>query len=202
MPQKCIDSYDRQILSSQLASAAEWHGYAALRDAAKVPAMFQDALNIPGAFRSSAGPSKRAVWTTCGIVACACLSYIAWSLSDRAESIADAPAEGITLSARDASEVQLQTPNLAPAGDGDETPLELDNSIETDGLPVINAHLEVPTSAEPLQLRDLPEAQLRQLSHERGTSAGSPDGSAGAWLTGTIDFAGGDADPALSRYLR
>lgn len=167
--------------------------------------MFQDALSISSVFRSSVGPSKLAVGATCGVVACACLSYIAWSLSDRDASVPESPEQGVTLSARDASEIHLKTPNLAPTGDGDETPLQLDNSIETDGLPVINAHLEVPTSAEPLQLRDLPDTQLRQLSHQTATPAAGPASEgAGAWLTGTIEssFGEGDFKSTISRYLR
>jgi hypothetical protein len=198
------NSCDRQILSSRLADTAEWHEYAAIRDAAEVPAMSQGspAIHIP--FRSSSGPSKLAVGATCGIVACACLSYIAWSLSDWHSGTAESSDEGITLSVSDASEIHLKTPSLAFDQGDDETPLELDNSIETDGLPVINAHLEVPTSIEPQQLRDLPDSHLRQLSHEAATPAGPPADGEGAWLTGTIEspFVDGESSRTISRYLR
>jgi hypothetical protein len=199
-----ISSYDRQILSSELTDTAEWHGYAALRDAAEVPAMSLDALHLHSSFRSSSGPSKLAVWTTCGIVACACVSYIVWSLADHRTVIADGSEAGITLSPREPSEVRLKTPNLVSSDEGTETPLELDNSIETDGLPVINAHLEVPTSAEPLQLRDLPPTQLRQLNHETASRAAASNEGSGAWLTGTIEssFTDSDAEAPILRYVR
>jgi hypothetical protein len=166
--------------------------------------MSLDALHIHSSFRSSSGPSKLAVWTTCGIVVCACLSYVAWSLADHHAEPADSSDEGVTLSAREASEVHLKTPNLVSSEDGTETPLELDNSIGTDELPVINAHLEVPTSAEPLQLRDLPPTELRQLSHETASPEAAPKESSGAWLTGTIEsaFPDGDSDATISRYVR
>jgi len=184
--------------------AAEWHGYAALRDVAEVPAMSQDDSAIPFPIRSSSGPSKLAVGATCGVVVCACLGYMAWSLSDGHSYAIDVPEEGITLSAGDASELRLKTPTTASHEVTDETPLELDNSVETDGLPVINAHLEVPTSIEPLQLQDLPDSQLRQLSHESGTQSGKARDGAGAWLTGTIEssIATDDSDSTISRYLR
>jgi hypothetical protein len=166
--------------------------------------MSQHALHIRSSFRSSSGPSKLAVWTTCGIVACACLGYVVWSLADHHTVASDSAEPGITLSPREPGEVHLKTPNLISSEDGTETPLELDNSIETDGLPVINAHLEVPTSAEPLQLRDLPPTELRQLSHETASQAVAPNERSGAWLTGTIEssFAEGDADATISRYVR
>jgi len=166
--------------------------------------MSQDVSSIESSFRSSSGPSKLAVWTTCGIVACACLGYIAWSFGDHSTIASDTAEAGVTLSAREPGEVHLKTPNLVSSHDGTETPLELDDSIETDGLPVINAHLEVPTGAEPLQLRDLPPTELRQLSHETASPAAAPNESSGAWLTGTIEgsFADGDADATISRYVR
>jgi hypothetical protein len=201
-----IISYDRQILSRALATAAEWHGYAALRNAAEVPAMPQETSNIESQFRSSSRPSKLAALTTGGVVFIACAGYIGWSFSE-SDTVATEPmGERITLSTGDEREIELNTPMLSPPRYGNETPLELDNSGETDGLPVINAHLEVPTSVEPLQLGDLPDSQLRQLSHGSASPAEPQRDAAGAWLTGTIESPSPtdavDSDPAISRFVR
>lgn len=168
--------------------------------------MPQETYYIESPFRSSSRPSKLAALTTGGVVLVACAAYVAWSFSESHIGATEPLGERITLSAGDEREIELSTPMLSPPENGDETPMELDNSVETDGLPVINAHLEVPTGIEPLQLRDLPDSQLRQLSHRHAAAAGPQRDDAGAWLTGTIESSlqtdAGDSDPTMSRFVR
>ncbi|MBA3314489.1 MAG: hypothetical protein M3552_05550 [Planctomycetota bacterium] len=145
-------------------------------------------------------PSRLAAGVTGAAVAVVCVGYVAWSLFQGQSEAVEPAGEGIALSASDDRDQILSPP---PIDHDAETPLSLDDTIDLDEIPVINAHLEVPVDLESSADRLPQTGSLQQLGHETAAAPQSSADSTGAWLTGTIEPAApGDSHQTISRFLR
>lgn len=143
--------------------------------------------------------SRLAAGLTGVTVVAACAAYVAWSLlagGTEDDRFAD---QGIALSMEIVEDTE-HTASHSNDAELDETPLSLDDATDLGDLPVINAHLEVPSNCEPCEFEPPVANLLQQLGHEPAAQ----DQSTGVWLKGTIEPAGSidDADPPFARFLR